>query len=441
MKLLDARGADMAVIIKTLTGRHSPDRDPAVVSAVADIVENVRTGGDRALFDYAKKLDNVELNASNVEVSPEEMEKAASSVPPELMKSLERAAGRIKSYHERQLEASPQKSFEYTDEIGMKLGMKVSPLERVGVYVPGGKTAYTSSVLMGAIPARVAGVSEIFMVSPQRGGQFHPHLAAAAKLAGVDRIFRVGGAQAIAALAFGTDSIPKVNKIVGPGNAYVAAAKRLVYGIVDIDMVAGPSEVLVISDGGADPAFIAADLLSQAEHDELARPMYVSTSEREFNAVREEVKHRLEVLERKDVAEKSINYNGFAVLVKDLEEAIYIANAVAPEHLEIMCDNPREVAEGIKHAGAIFLGSMTPEPIGDYMAGPNHILPTGGSAIYRGPLGVFDFFRRSSIIEADEKAFAVLADDTVRLAQSEKLEAHAQSIKVRIKKEKQKNGR
>lgn len=441
MKFIDAGKADMAEMLKTLTARRSPDREPEVVRAVADIVEDVRKKGDRALFDYAKKLDGAELDASTVKVSPEEMEKAVSSVPPELMKSLKRAAGRIRAYHERQLEVSPVKSFEYADEIGMKLGMRVSPLERVGVYVPGGKAAYASSVLMGAIPARVAGVAEIIMVSPQRGGEFHPHLAAAAKPAGVDRIFRVGGAQAIAAMAFGTESIPKVNKIVGPGNAYVAAAKRLVYGVVDIDMVAGPSEILVIGDGTSDPAFIAADLLSQAEHDETARPMLVSTSEREVNAVIEEVKSQLRGLERNEIAKKSVNNNGFAVLVEDLEQAAYIADAIAPEHLEIMCDNAREVADRIKYAGAIFIGPMTPEPVGDYIAGPNHILPTGGSAIYRGPLGVFDFFRRSSVMEASREAFTALADDTVRLAQSEGLKAHARSVTIRISKEKPENDR
>jgi len=431
----------MAKTLKALAARRSPDRDPEVVRTVADIIEDIRANGDRALFDYARKLDNLELDASTVEVRPEEMEKAASSVPPDLLKSLEKAAGRIRSYHARQLEASPVAGFEYTDETGMKLGMKVAPLERVGVYVPGGKTAYVSSVLMGVIPARVAGVSEVIMVSPQRGDGFHPYLLAAAGLAGADRIFRIGGPQAIAAMAFGTDSIPRVDKIVGPGNAFVAAAKRLVYGVVDIDMVAGPSEVLVISDGGSDPAFIAADLLSQAEHDESARPMLVSTSEDEIDAVTRELKRQLQTLERNQTASRAIEDNGMAILVKNTAQAVEIANAVAPEHLEIMCENPRQVADKIKRAGAVFIGPMTPEPIGDYIAGPNHILPTGGSAAYRGPLGVFDFFRRSSLMEASGEAFAQLAEDTVRLARSEELEAHARSVLIRLSKEKSDNGR
>ena len=438
MKLLDEKKGDFDRQLKNLLTRPAPDRDPSVVGAVAEIIDNVAKDGDDALFDYCRKFDKADLDSSNVEVSLEEIEASFDKVPEDLLRAIETAHRRVMNYHEHQLEKCRCESFEYADETGIKLGMRVEPLTRVGIYVPGGKAAYPSSVLMAAVPAALAGVDEIIMVSPQRGDAFHPHLAAAASIAGVDRVFRIGGAQAVAALAFGTESIPRVDKIVGPGNAYVACAKRMLYGQVDIDMVAGPSEVLIISDGGADPAFIAADLLSQAEHDETARPIFITTGGREAEAVVEEVARRLETIERNEIAKKAVDENGAVILVKDLDGAARIANMIAPEHLEILCEKPRKLADKIKYAGAIFIGEMTPEPLGDYIAGPNHILPTGGSARFRGPLGVYDFFRRSSVMEADKKSFLKMADDVVTLAKSEGLGAHAQSVLIRLAKEKPK---
>jgi len=441
MKLLKENDENFIGQLKELLERPAADREPGVVRAVAEIVEDVREEGDEALFACARKLDKIDLDSSNVEVSREEIDAGAGQAPPEIQASLEKAHSRIKDFHQRQFEHCRFESFEYTDSAGMTLGTRVEPLGRVGVYAPGGKAAYPSSVLMGVAPAKVAGVGEVIMVSPQRSGDFHPYLLAAAKLAGVDRIFRVGGAHAIAALAYGTESIPKVDKIVGPGNAYVACAKRLVYGAVDIDMVAGPSEILVISDGSSNPAFIAADLLSQAEHDETARPLFITTSEWEAEAVVEEVNCQLEVLKRNEIARVAVKENGVSMLVESLDRAVEIANLIAPEHLEIVCENPRALLDKIRHAGAIFIGYLSAEPLGDYIAGPNHILPTGGAARYRGPLGVDDFFRRSSVIEASREAFMELADDVVRLANAEELGAHAQAILIRLEKEKPNNER
>ncbi len=441
MKLLDESAGDFLRQLEEVLNRPAPDREPEVVRAVTEIIEDVRTEGDEALFDYARKLDKIDLDASNIEVSKEEIEEAAGQVSPEILESLEKAYERIKAYHIRQLDHCRFESFEFADSAGMTLGMRVEPLGRVGVYVPGGKAAYPSSVLMGVVPAKVAGVGEVIMVSPQRQGDFHPLLLAAAKLTGVDRIFRVGGAHAVAALAYGTESIPEVDIIVGPGNAYVACAKRMVYGAVDIDMVAGPSEILVISDGSANPAFVAADLLSQAEHDESARPIFVTTSQWEADAVIEEVNCQLELLERREIAREAVEDNGLVILVESLDRAVDVANRIAPEHLEIMCENPRSLLDRIRHAGAIFIGHITPEPVGDYIAGPNHILPTGGSARYGGPLGVYDFFRQSSVIEASKEAFLEMADDVVRMARAEELGAHAQAVLIRLEKEKPKNER
>jgi len=441
VKLLDESAGDFLRQLEEVLNRPAPDREPEVVRAVTEIIEDVRTEGDEALFDYARKLDKIDLDASNIEVSKEEIEEAAGQVSPEILESLEKAYERIKAYHIRQLDHCRFESFEFADSAGMTLGMRVEPLGRVGVYVPGGKAAYPSSVLMGVVPAKVAGVGEVIMVSPQRQGDFHPLLLAAAKLTGVDRIFRVGGAHAVAALAYGTESIPEVDIIVGPGNAYVACAKRMVYGAVDIDMVAGPSEILVISDGSANPAFVAADLLSQAEHDESARPIFVTTSQWEADAVIEEVNCQLELLERREIAREAVEDNGLVILVESLDRAVDVANRIAPEHLEIMCENPRSLLDRIRHAGAIFIGHITPEPVGDYIAGPNHILPTGGSARYGGPLGVYDFFRQSSVIEASKEAFLEMADDVVRMARAEELGAHAQAVLIRLEKEKPKNER
>lgn len=439
MKLLDERSDNFSKILDELIIRQSPDREHSVVKAVEQIIEEIREDGDKALFEFCWKFDKTELNASNVEVSTGEIDAAMTQVPQDMLDTLTRAHERIVSFHRHQIDFAKFDSFEYLDVNGMRLGMRIEPLEKIGIYVPGGKAAYPSTVLMAAVPAKLAGVSEIIMVSPQRGDTFHPYLLAAARIAGVNRIFRVGGAQAIAALAYGTKTIPRVNKIVGPGNAYVACAKRMLYGEVGIDMIAGPSEVLVISDGSANPAFIAADLLSQAEHDETARPIFITTSEWEARAVIEEVNCQLEVLPRSAIAKESVENNGFAILVENLDRAAQIANLIAPEHLELVCKNARKLADKIKYAGAIFIGRMTPEPIGDYVAGPNHILPTAGSARFRGPLGVYDFFRTTSIIEATKRAFLALADDVVRLADAEELPGHAQSVLIRLAKEKNKN--
>jgi len=441
MKLLDERNDDFLWQLDEMLKRNTPDREPEVERTVREIIEDVRTEGDEALFKYARKLDKTDIDASNVEVSKKEFETALAQVKPEIYSALERAYARIKAFHVRQLEHYCPGGFEYKDAIGVKLGMKVEPMDRVGLYVPGGKAAYPSSVLMSAAPAKVAGVREVVMVSPQRSDFFHPNLLAAAKIAGVDRVFRVGGAQAIAALAYGTETVPRVDKIVGPGNAYVSCAKRLVYGLVGIDMVAGPSEILVIGDGSANPAFIAADLLSQAEHDESARAIFITTSEWEAKAVIEEVNCQLETLERKKIAQQSIEDNGVVILVGNLDRAATIANMLAPEHLEILCEHHHAVLGKIKNAGAIFLGRYSPEALGDYMAGPNHILPTGGSARFRGPLGVHDFFRHSSVIEASKKAFMELAKDVEEIARSEELNAHAHSVLIRAAKEKPKNER
>ena len=339
-----------------------------------------------------------------------------------------------KSFHQEQKPTD----FELTDEQGNHMGSRWTPVQRAGLYVPGGKAAYPSSVLMGAIPAKVAGVKKVIMVSPQREDKFHPYLLAAARLANVDRIFRVGGAHAVAAMAYGTETIPRVDKIVGPGNAYVTAAKRMVFGAVDIDMIAGPTEIVIISDGSANPAFVAADLLSQAEHDEQASSIFITTREWEAKAVLDEVVCQLDGMERKDIAQKSIDGNGASILVSDLDKAVNIVNRVAPEHLELMCRDPRKVFEKIHSAGAVFIGPMTPEPFGDYIAGSNHILPTGGAARFRSPLGVYDFFKRTSVIEASAKALVELGGDVIRLAELEGLHAHANAIAIRLKKEESK---
>ncbi|MCW8859800.1 MAG: histidinol dehydrogenase, partial [Deltaproteobacteria bacterium] len=386
--------------------------------------------GDAALFDFSARFDRLELTVETLEVSAAEMATAVKSVSAESMTALQLAADRISAYHAKQ----KQETWLSTDEDDVLLGQLVRPLDRVGIYVPGGKAAYPSSVLMNAIPAKVAGVAEVIMVVPMPGGDLNPHVLAAAHIAGVDRIFKLGGAQAIAALAFGTETVPRVDKITGPGNIYVATAKKLVFGQVDIDMIAGPSEILVINDGSGNAAHIAADLLSQAEHDELASAVLVTTSVMMAEAVKVEVEKQLQQLSRESIARQSIEDFGAIILAENLEEAISFSNRIAPEHLELAVDNPFAILSQIRHAGAIFMGHNTPEAAGDYLAGPNHTLPTGGTARFFSPLSLDDFVKKSSIISFAESGLQRLGKDIIHIAELEGLEAHAKSVSIRLKK-------
>ncbi|MBI5887404.1 MAG: histidinol dehydrogenase [Deltaproteobacteria bacterium] len=397
---------------------------------VRDIIADVKARGDDAVVEYTKKFDSVDVSGRLL-VGKEEIDAAFNNIPKDEIDLLELAAKRIRGFHERQI----QKSWEYTEEDGTVLGQKVTPIERVGIYVPGGKATYPSTVLMNAIPARVAGVKEIIMVTPPgKDGIVNKHVLAAAKIARVDKVFRVGGAQAIAALAYGTATIPKVDKITGPGNAYVAMAKKLVYGLVDIDMIAGPSEILIINDGTGDPAWIAADLLSQAEHDETARCILITTSDEMADDVIKEVEKQIDGLNKKHIARRSIDDYSYIIVAKDLKEAADESNRIAPEHLELFVENPRELLKDIKNAGAIFLGRNTPEAVGDYIAGPNHTLPTSGTARFSSPLGVEDFIKRSSIIEFSQNGLEKLGPKARDFALLEGLDAHAKSVEVRLKK-------
>jgi histidinol dehydrogenase len=364
-----------------------------------------------------------------VQVSGEEIDQAMAAAGRESLAVLELAAKRISAYHRKQ----KSETWLSTEEEDILLGQMVRPLDRVGIYVPGGKAAYPSSVLMNAVPAKVAGVGEVVMVVPKPGGEVNPHVLAAARLAGVDRIFKVGGAQAVAALAFGTQSVPRVDKITGPGNIYVATAKKMVFGQVDIDMIAGPSEILVINDGSGEPAHLAADLLGQAEHDELASSVLITTDAGFAERVRAAVEEQLAQLPRQSIARQSIDRYGAVILARDLEEAIAFANRIAPEHLELAVANPFEILPRIRHAGAIFLGHFTPEAAGDYLAGPNHTLPTGGTARFFSPLGVDDFVKKSSIISFSRPGLERLGREIVHLAGLEGLEAHGRSVSVRLK--------
>jgi histidinol dehydrogenase len=402
--------------------------DPAFERKVATILQDVEKRGDRALFEYTKRFDGVTLTANTVEVSPLEIREALCSVSKQELAVLTLAAKRIDRYHKRQRLAS----WSYREE-GVELGQKIVPLSRVGVYAPGGLAAYPSTVLMAAIPARIAGVREIVMTSPVGRGGLNPILVAAAQIAGVDRIFKVGGAQAVAAMAYGTQSIPAVDKIVGPGNAWVATAKKLVFGRTGIDMIAGPSEILVIADGSADPVVAAADLLSQAEHDELASAVLLTPDEGLAKRVSVEVKAQLKKLARESIAVKAIRDYGLVVVTQDLAEAVDVANRFAPEHLELLVTDPKKLLAGIRNAGAVFLGHFTPEALGDYLAGPNHILPTGGTARFSSPLGVYDFVKRTSVLSFDGKALAKYGKPAAEFAAMEGLDAHGKSILARLR--------
>lgn len=402
-----------------------------ILQTVEAILADVRERGDAALFEYTERFDRLKLDATTLEVSTAEIEQALAAVDRETLATLQLAADRIATFHRRQKEAT----WLTDDEPDIRLGQMVTPLDRVGIYVPGGKAAYPSSVLMNAVPAKVAGVGEIIMVVPMPDGVVNPYVLAAAHIAGVDRIFKIGGAQAVAALAYGTASIPKVDKITGPGNIYVATAKRLVFGTVDIDMIAGPSEILVINDGSGEPAHIAADLLSQAEHDELAASILITTDEAFGRQVVDELESQLVLLSRATIARQSINNYGAVIVARDLAEAAEFSNRIAPEHLELAVAEPFELLPQIRHAGAIFLGHNTPEAAGDYLAGPNHTLPTGGTARFFSPLGTDDFVKKSSLISFSKEGLERLGKSIVRIAELEGLEAHAKSVSIRLGKE------
>ncbi len=395
--------------------------------AVLEIIENVRNFRDRAVFGYAKKFDRVELSSENVRVSDEEIEEAFKKVPEDVVKAIEFAVERVKKFHEHQKENSY-----FVTEPGILLGQKVTPLESAGIYVPGGKASYPSSVIMNAVPAKVAGVKKVVMITPAIGSlEINPYSLVAAKLSGVDEIYRVGGAHGVAAVAFGTESIPKVDKIVGPGNIYVALAKKFLFGTVDIDMVAGPSEILVIADETANPDWVATDLLSQAEHDELAGAFLVTHSEKLADEVVKAVEEKLQKLKRKEIAEKSIENFGTVFITRDVYHSCEVANEVAPEHLEVATSEPFALLDHIKHAGAIFLGHYTCESLGDYVLGPNHVLPTGGSARFFSPLGVYDFIKRSSVLYVSPEGFKRVSGAARELAECEGLEAHRLAVEVR----------
>ncbi|MEE9238712.1 MAG: histidinol dehydrogenase [Thermodesulfobacteriota bacterium] len=407
--------------------RSSSLSDPELESSTKKIVDDVKRNGDKALFKYTKRFDKLDLTKRTVKVKAREFERAESLVSKELRADLINAAKRIREFHKHKL---PVENI-YKDKLGNELGWLIRPIERAGLYVPGGKAAYPSTVLMTAIPAKVAGVEELVLVTPCPGGELNPTVLVAASIAGVDSIYKVGGAQAVAAMAYGTESIPKVDKIVGPGNIYVTIAKKLVFGQVDIDMIAGPSEVLIISDGSSPASWVAADLLAQAEHDEMAVPLLVTDSREFGKEVQKEVSRQLKSLKRRNIASQAVKSQGRIFIVKNIDEAAQVANTLAPEHLELCVKNPKALLQKIKNAGAIFLGSMSTEAFGDYVAGPSHVLPTGGAARFSSPLSVYDFLRMPSVISISKKGFQKLGDSVINLAYSEGLEAHALSVKVR----------
>ena len=412
--------------------KRSPNHYGEYEAGVSEILENVKKDGDKAIFAYTEKFDKAAIDASNIKVTEEEIEEAYTLVDPELIEIIRKALANIRTYHEKQR----QYSWFDSKPDGSLLGQKITPLARVGVYVPGGKAAYPSSVLMNIVPAKVAGVDEIIMVTPPgKDGKVTPTTLVAAHEAGADMIYKVGGAQAVGALAYGTESIPKVDKIVGPGNIYVALAKKAVYGHVSIDAIAGPSEILVIADETANPRYVAADLLSQAEHDELASAILVTTSEALAQKVSEEVDKFVEELSRGDIIRKSLDNYGYILIAEDMEDAVQTANEIASEHLEIQTKNPYEVMMKIRNAGAIFIGEYASEPLGDYFAGPNHILPTNGTARFFSPVSVDDFIKKSSIIYYSREALQRVHKDIEYFAKAEQLTAHANSIAVRFEDE------
>ena len=412
--------------------KRSPNNYGKFESAVAEILAKVKSEGDKALFAYTKQFDKVEINKDTIRVTEEEIKEAYDAIDPALLDVIRKALVNIRTYHEKQI----QNSWFTSTTNGTMLGQKVTPLNRVGVYVPGGKAVYPSSVLMNIVPAKVAGVPHIVMTTPPgKDGKVYASTLVAAREAGADEIYKVGGAQAVGALAYGTESIPKVDKIVGPGNIFVALAKKAVYGYVSIDSIAGPSEILVLADETANPRYVAADLLSQAEHDELACAILITTSREFADKVDQEVKGFVEVLSRKEIIQKSLDNFGYILIAEDMDEAIEAANEIAPEHMEIVTANPFEDMMKVKNAGAIFIGEYSSEPLGDYFAGPNHVLPTNGTAKFFSALSVDDFIKKSSIVYYSKAALRDIHKDIVQFATSEQLTAHANSIAVRFEEE------
>ena len=403
---------------------------PNVESIVADIIADVKENGDKALFAYCEKFDHAKL--TSLQVTPQEIDEAVAAVDPKFLEILRRAAANIRKFHSRQV----RNSFILNDENGIVIGQKIIPIDRAGLYVPGGTAAYPSTVLMDSIPAKIAGCREVVMVTPPSAdGKINPVILAAASIAGVDKIYKLGGAQAIAALAYGTESVPKVDKIVGPGNAFVAEAKKQVFGTVSIDMIAGPSEILIVADEKTDPRHAAADLLSQAEHDKLASAVLVTNSMDLAIAVQEELEHQIPALLRADIARASIDNNGKIIVADTLMKAIDIANEIAPEHLELLVDNPFDYLDSIRHAGSVFMGRNCPEALGDYFAGPNHTLPTSGTAKFSSPLSVDDFIKKTQYTYYTRDALAAVAEDVAFFAKQEGLTAHAKSAVIRMEEE------
>lgn len=426
IRIAKADGVSERELINQLKAR-SGEIDRKVTSAVTDILNNVKQNGDDAVREYTLKFDG--HMPSKFEISREEIDSSPDKCDRDFILALYKAADNIRDFHARQ----KQQSWLEPKQNGVILGQRIRGLKRVGVYVPGGTAAYPSSVLMNVIPAKIAGVKEIIMVTPpQKDGTANPDILAAAKIAGVDRVFLMGGAQAVAALAYGTQSVPKVDKIVGPGNIFVATAKKLLYGTVDIDMIAGPSEILIVADKSANPKFLAADLMSQAEHDKMASAILLTTSEETANETAKELSRQMQTLERRDIIEQSLNDFGAIIVCKDISEAVNFANELAPEHLELAVENPMEYIGRVDNAGSVFLGHYSPEPLGDYFAGPNHVLPTSGTARFFSPLSVDSFIKKSSFIYYTEPALSEAKDDIIKLAETEGLTAHANSIKVRF---------
>ncbi|GAB3546134.1 histidinol dehydrogenase [Noviherbaspirillum agri] len=433
IRKLDSSASDFKAQLSAVLAFEASE-DEAIDRAAAQILADVKARGDVAVLEYTNRFDKLdESSVATLEIQHDELRAALNSLSPQRRSALQTAADRVRAYHERQKAETGSNGFTYTEADGTVLGQKVTPLDRVGIYVPGGKAAYPSSVLMNAIPAKVAGVQEIIMVVPTPNGVKNELVLAAAAIAGVDRVFTIGGAQAVGALAYGTATIPQVDKIVGPGNAYVAAAKRRVFGIVGIDMIAGPSEILVLCDGSTNPDWVAMDLFSQAEHDELAQSILVCPDSSYIAKVEESINRQLDGMPRKDVIRTSLVNRGALVKVRDMDEACEIANLIAAEHLEISAENPQQWADKIRHAGAMFLGHFSSESLGDYCAGPNHVLPTSRTARFSSPLGVYDFQKRSSIIHVSEAGAQTLGKVASELAHGEGLQAHARSAEYRLK--------
>ncbi len=427
MKRLNSSQSDFAIELNSLLNRGET-LESGVETLVAEVINNVVANGDKALFDYTQKFDHFDVEARGLEVRPARMQQALENIQPNQREALEYAVARVRAYHEKQT----AESWSYTEADGTSLGQKITPMRRVGLYVPGGKATYPSSVIMNAVPAKVAGVKELVMVSPTPNGEFNDMVLAAALMSGVDRVFRVGGAQAIAALAHGTKTIPAVDKITGPGNIFVATAKKQVFGKVGIDMIAGPSEVLIIADESVDPDWVAMDLFAQAEHDEIAQSILLTQSELVAERVQQSIDKLLPTMERAEIIQKSLKRNGAIIVANSRDEVISIADEIAAEHLEIFTEDADDLADGISNAGAIFIGPYSAESLGDYCAGPNHVLPTAGAARFSSPLGVYDFQKRTSMIKVSKAGAQSIGKHASTLARGESLTAHARSAEYRL---------